>query len=381
MILCCGIGAAVAQTAPETDRIMELERKVLALEQMQLSTKKKDAQPEGEAAKVAQVTTLASKTLRIGGLLQPRYDFIEGGAKSHETSGFVVRRFSLILDGDLHDNVEYKVITLFTSNSAALQLLDAKVIFNNFGPSAVIEVGQVRSEGVDGQAPQKNQFIDYSNSSTTFRPSYDWDRGIIVRGLFLSQRLGYGAQLVNGNGTYSTRNDNICFRRGLFLQFDPLGPADPNTQNDLKYSRLRFGARISVANSRDSDKVVGHQNIEWLASDVYVRAHGFYGKYTVASQSVSANSGTLKDQSFWKVQAGLVFPVWLGHAAEPTLQYQVLNRDPHSAGMRERWFTIGTNYYLSGNISKVQVNYIFKNEETPYKTKNDTLQVMYTAVF
>ncbi|MDH7602926.1 MAG: porin [Armatimonadota bacterium] len=62
-------------------------------------------------------------------------------------------------------------------------------------------------------------------------------------------------------------------------------------------------------------------------------------------------------------------------------RYEVFDPDTSSADYRDiAWLTLGMNWYIRGDLEKVQVNYIFKREELTERD-NDALLIQYQRFF
>ena len=62
----------------------------------------------------------------------------------------------------------------------------------------------------------------------------------------------------------------------------------------------------------------------------------------------------------------------------------LLGPDGENGGIWLNWFTFGFNYFFKGHQSKIQLNYIVKNEKMPEgipEPKNNTLLVQFAYYF
>ena len=342
---------------------------------------------------------MAERVGNVIGYIQPEFKYSFLGedkltGKNLDESNFYFNRLRIGVTGNIPYDFSYYALTELSPTLEGPYILDAFISYNRFGPWAKIAMGQFKSPfGRElTTACHKLHTINRSqvvgNLAGPFR-----DFGVMISGgtdtlSFLGSKtknfFGYSLAVLNGNGKNivdDNRKKDIVGRLTIHpVEFLTLGasyrfgkhpPADADNADDER-SRFGFDAEINFNN--------------FLIQGEFIKGSD-KGSYTTGGgcgDPLEVKEGSVDRDGFF-VQAAYMTPWRL----QPIIKYETF--DPNMANDaelfagsttdRQNIVTYGFNYFFN-EWTRVQVNYLYKAEETgDVEVPNDALLVQVQVVF
>lgn len=356
--------ASWATAATLEERVQQLEDRVTALTQENVSLKKQHshdtvgkhtaatAGAQGKEAKIA-----------IGGFLQANAEFGDApDSRFPANDRIFLRRARLGVKGSFAENFEFVFQSDFGNNSIGgisgyrAQLTDCFVNWNRF-PAANITLGQFKTPYGYEQliADPKNLFVERSlpNDQLTLSRQV----GAMVSGVIAANKLSYSAGVFNGNGANSGANDNE-----QFLYVGRL------TGTVVQSAKGRLGIGVDGFSTRDTGTFTGRR------AGLGLDAQASYGPLDLQAEYLrmhfDRDTGADTSANGWSVAgAYMIVP----KIFQGLVRYEIY--DPNSVGTNGRTslWTVGFNYFLKGDDLKLTVNYLLGDPAGPLSNQGRLL--------
>lgn len=355
------------------------------------------------------VTTKTSK-LTIGGRLQTQSQYVNSDPY---TNRLILRRARLTFQSELNKWASIKVQV--EAGKQKFTLKDAYLSINPKWFSIYIGQKHVPFSREALNSSKYLQMIERSRSSE-FSPFRQM--GIGVHGFFLDKKLEYSAGAYNGAVNPSSVSNLIDNRLGKVkiyhidvgasidnnkflyagrIDFHPFGymKKQQSYLEDLEHPLLSFG--INFYSSDDSPSRGHNSGVAELkktsayGGDAALKFKGFAGTFEFLHRNISWWNPTdqVEDatQDTFTLQGGFMI---ISKKVEITTRYEFVKFDKNKllsgpdGQNQDKWLTIGLNYFHEGHHTKIQLNYILKNEEVSPgvgEPKNDTLLIQFAYYF
>lgn len=307
--------------------------------------------------------------LRIGGWLQPRFIYENGGDAS-DTSSFTLRRLRLDIQG--HVIVPELTFRAMSEHARTSNLRDGWINYA-FDPAIQMRVGQftVPFQWHRDVGPRRQHFAERGVPSETFGFEAGRDVGAMVHGRLADNRLAYGAGFFDGAGRNVDRSNSNGNMASARLTYAVLGtlPREESDYADSQHPQLSVGGGVQGAwKNSHRDWALGRSEMEnnqadWVSGTLDARL-AWKGVSLVADgywRSVDPDDTTVEDYTGagGMVSAGaFVVPRRLELVGRwSTIR---LDRDARETQLDE--WGAGLNIYHHGHDLKTRINYY---QETP----------------
>jgi len=355
------------------------------------------------------VSTKTSK-LTIGGRLQTQYQYVDSDPS---TNRLLVRRARLTFQSQLTDWAFIKV--QFEAGKQSFTLKDAYLGFSPKGIS--IFIGQ-KHVPFSREALNSSKYLQMIERSRTSEFSPFRQVGIGVHGFALDKKLEFSAGFYNGAVNSSSvfdlgnnrlgkvklyhidtgaSGDNNQFLYAGRVDFHPFGfmKMQQSYLEDLESPLLSLA--INFISSDDSPSGGHNIGVAELKSstcyggDAAFKFKGFAGTFEYIRRDISwwniIDEVTDAAQATLTLQGGFMI---IPKTVELTARYEFVKFDKDEILVgpnrqnQDKWLTFGANYFFEGHHTKIQLNYILKNEEMPAgipEPDNNTLLVQFAYYF
>ncbi|NQT81264.1 MAG: hypothetical protein HQ555_12840 [Candidatus Aminicenantes bacterium] len=356
-----------------------------------------------------EVSTKTSK-LTIGGRLQTQYQYVDS---SPSTNRLLVRRARLSFQSQLTDWAFIKV--QFEAGKQSFTLKDAYLGFSPKGIS--IFIGQ-KHVPFSREALNSSKYLQMIERSRTSEFAPFRQVGIGVHGFALDKKLEYSAGFYNGavnsssvSNLWNNRlskvklyhidtgasGDNNQFLYAGRVDFHPFGymKMQQSYLEDLEHPLLSLG--INFFTSDDSPSGGHNPGVAELKSDfcyggdAAFKFKGFAGTFEYIRRDISwwniIDEVNDAAQATLTLQGGFML---VPKTVELTARYEFVKFDKDEILLgpnrqnQDKWLTFGFNYFFEGHHTKIQLNYILKNEEMPAgipEPDNNTVLVQFAYYF
>jgi phosphate-selective porin OprO and OprP len=366
----------------QTDDLLNVLIKKNVITQQEADSIRADAAVKAQAkkdqdAKSALPGVGFGKYLRIGGVLQERY---QGFEQSTKFNSFDIHRARLIIQGNVTDDWSYYTQTELSGGSVkAVDIYTTYKIADYLKFSA----GQMK--------------IPFSLESLTSDPALEFiDRSQVVEALAgrstdVLSTTGIGTAAAPGNqqgrdigiqinGSFFKLNNTYLFDYtfGVFngAGYDVTG--DNNSRKDL-------GGRLAI--HPINNLVIGadfYNGVAWYGNPAKNQKRnrgGFDARYVIGGLSVQAEydkgtDGSIKRDGYYGQAAYFVLPKKLQLAAK----YDSYDPNKAIGTDRANIYTGGVNYFFN-NWAKFTVDYLIRHEETTTQIKNNILEAQLQLTF
>ncbi|MFC2166582.1 porin [Acidobacteriota bacterium] len=355
------------------------------------------------------VVTKTSK-FSIGGRLQTQYQFIDSDPS---TSRFLVRRARLSFGSVLTEWASIKI--QFEAGKQSFTLKDAYLRFDPKGIS--IFVGQ-KHVPFSREAMNSSKYLQMVERSLTSEFAPFRQMGVGVQGFALDKKVEYQAGVYNGAVNSSTVSKLGAGMMGKVKIYHVDTGASSENNKFLIAGRIDFHPfgtmKLSQSYLEDIENVLLGFGINFLTSDDSPSGGHTPGMAQIKKSSVFGGDAALKwkgfagtfeylhrDFSWWDVTdlvndaAQDTFTVQGGYMLIPkkvevTARYEFLDFDKDNqllgpmGQLSDKWITFGINCFFEGHHTKIQLNYIMKDEEMPAdisKLNNNTLLAQFAYYF
>ena len=356
-----------------------------------------------------EVSTKTSK-LTIGGRLQTQYQYVDS---SPSTNRLLVRRARLSFQSQLTDWAFIKV--QFEAGKQSFTLKDAYLGFSPKGIS--IFIGQ-KHVPFSREALNSSKYLQMIERSRTSEFAPFRQMGIGIHGFALDKKLEYSAGFYNGavnsssvSNLWNNRlskvklyhidtgasGDNNKFLYAGRVDFHPFGfmKMQQSYLEDLEHPLLSFG--INFFTSDDSPSGGHNPGVAELKSDfcyggdAAFKFKGFAGTFEYIRRDISwwniIDEVNDAAQATLTLQGGFMI---IPKTVELTARYEFVKFDKDEILLgpnrqnQDKWLTFGANYFFEGHHTKIQLNYILKNEDMPTgvpEPDNNTVLVQFAYYF
>ncbi len=342
--------------------------------------------------------------------MQTQYQYV---GSSPLTNRLLLRRARLSFQSNLTEWASIKV--QIEAGKQQFTLKDAYLSLSPKGFSIFIGQKHVPFSREALNSSKYLQMIERSRSSE-FAPFRQMGMG--VHGFALAKKLEYSAGLYNGAINSSSvadlgnnrlakvklyhidggaSGDNNKFLYAGRVDFHPFGYMEKKQSllEDLEHPLLSFGINFLFSDDSPSG---GHnlgraelKNDLCYGGDAALKFKGFAGTFEYIHRDFSwwNDIDNVNDaaQDTFTIQGGFML---IPKKFELTTRYEFVDFDKDEfllgpAGQnQDKWLTFGFNYFLDGHHTKIQLNYILKNEEMPQGVpdlKNNTLLIQCAYYF
>lgn len=313
--------------------------------------------------------------LRMQGMLQSRYEFLDRDEGKEDTSSFLLRRARLIWDGyTFSPNINYKLQAGF-DRGVAFQLLDYYFNMTHI-PALNLQFGQFKAPFNRQRITSATnlQLVDRSEANEVF--NLDRQLGVMLHAKLLDKKFEYAFGFFNGSSVTDRRassginrreNDNNEHLFVLRAAYNPFGEFG-YSEADLEYSET-LKATIGGAGAFSSDEINvpgGTENVDTtrLVGEVGLKYRGasflsevFWRRRDASQIGADLHRDSIIDRGFFTQAGYFIIPRRLELAGRFSLvdydnevSFENLNM------VRE--YTGGLNYFFSGHRSKLQANVV-----------------------
>lgn len=357
-----------------------------------------------------ETTVTKTSKLTIGGRLQTQFQYVDANPY---TNRLLIRRARLTFQSQLTEWASMKV-----QMEAGKQKFTLKDAYLGLSPKWFdIFIGQKHvpfsREAINSS--KYLQMIERSRSSefVPFR-----QMGIAIHGFMLDKKLEYNTGIFNGavdsesvsnlaKNTLSkvkiyhidagASKDNNKFLYAARVDFHPFGymKKQQSYLEDLEHPLFSLGANFC---SSDDSPSKGHnlgaaelKKTSAYGIDAAFQFKGFAGTFEFIHRNLSwwnsADQTEEASQETLTLQGGfMIIPKKL----ELAVRFGFVNFDKKKLLIgpigqnKDKWMTFGFNYFLDKHHMKIQLNYILKNEEMPFRVpepKNNTVLIQFAYYF
>ncbi len=355
---------------------------------------------------------VVSKTpeFSIGGRLQTQYQFVDSDPS---ISRFLIRRARLSFGSVLTDWASIKI--QIEAGKQTFTLKDAYLRLDSKGIS--IFIGQ-KYVPFSREAMNSSKYLQMVERSRTSEFAPFRQMGVGIQGFAFNKKIEYQAGVYNGAVNSSTvsklnegkmgkvkiyhidtgaSNENNKFLFAGRIDFYPFGSMKLSQSylEEVEHVLLGFGLNVFTSNDSPSE---GHtpgtaqiQKSSVFGADAALKSKGFAGTFEYLHRDFSwwdvLDSENDAAQNTFTIQGGYMI---LPKKMEVTARYEFLDFDKDNllqgpAGqLADKWVTFGFNYFFDGHHTKIQLNYILKEEDMPSgaeKINNNTLLAQFAYYF
>ena len=355
------------------------------------------------------VSTKTSK-LTIGGRLQTQYQYVDSDPSTNQ---LILRRARLSFQSELNKWASIKVQV-----EAGMQKFTLKDAYLSLSPKGFsIFIGQ-KHVPFSREALNSSKYLQMVERSRTSEFAPFRQMGVGIHGFALDKKLEYSAGLYNGavnNSSVSNLGANILSKVKIYhidtgasgdnnkflyagrVDFHPFGymKMQQSYLEDLEHPLLSLG--INFISSDDSPSGGHNLGVAELKSsfcyggDAAFKFKGFAGTFEYLLRDISwwniVDDVNDASQATLTIQGGfMIIPKMI----ELTARYEFMKFDKNEILLgpdgqnQDKWLTFGVNYFFEGHHTKIQLNYILKNENMPAgipEPKNNTFLIQFAYYF
>jgi len=355
------------------------------------------------------VTTKTSK-LTIGGRLQTQYQYIYSDPYTNQ---LILRRARLSFQSELNKWASIKVQV-----EAGKQKFTLKDAYLSLSPKGFsIFIGQ-KHVPFSREALNSSKYLQMIERSRTSEFAPFRQMGVGIHGFALDKKLEFSAGLYNGAVNSSSvsnlgnnrlgkvklyhidtgaSGDNNKFLYAGRVDFHPFGymKMQQSYLEDLEHPLLSLG--INFISSDDSPSGSHNLGVAELKSsfcyggDAAFKFMGFAGTFEYLLRNLSwwniVDEVNDAAQATLTIQGGFMI---IPKTIELTARYEFVKFDKDNILLgpngqnQDKWLTFGFNYFFEGHHTKIQLNYILKNENMPAgipEPKNNTVLIQFAYYF
>ncbi len=351
-----------------------------------------------------------SSLFTIGGRFQTQYQFVDSDPS---TNRFLIRRARLSFGSVLTDWASIKI--QFEAGKQSFTLKDAYLRFDPKGIS--IFIGQ-KHVPFSREAMNSSKYLQMVERSRTSEFAPFRQMGVGIQGFVLDKKIEYQAGFYNGAvnssaisklgegkmgkvkiyhiDTGASKENNKFLFAGR-IDFYPFGTMKLSQSYLEELEHVLLGVAINFLTSNDSPSG-GHtpgmgqiKKTSVFGGDAAVKFEGFSGTFEYLHRDFSwwDTTDLVNDaaQDTVTVQGGYMISP---KKVEVTARYEFLDYDKNNqllgpgGQLVDKWITFGVNYFFEGHHTKIQLNYILKDEEMPSgaeKLNNNTLLAQFAYYF
>lgn len=356
--------------------------------------------------------TVVTRTtlLTMGGRLQTQYQFVDSDPS---TSRLFLRRARIFFQSVLSDWVSMKL--QFDAGGQKFTLKDAYLKFNLKGFNIFIGQMEVRFSREGLNSDNDLQMVERSRSSG-FAPYRQM--GVGVQGFALDEKIEYGFGLYNGavnNSAVSNLGENRLGKVQIYhidagassannkflyagrIDYYPFGYMKRSQSYLQELEHLLLSLGVNFYSSDDSPSG-GHdpgiaqiKKTSAFGGDAAIKFKGFGGTFEYMRRNFSwwnvMDQVNDAIQDTFTIQGGFMI---IPKKVEVTARFEFLDFDKDNlllgpvGQLADKWITFGVNYFFEGHHTKIQLNYILKDEIMPSgvsKPNNNTVLAQFAYYF
>jgi phosphate-selective porin len=386
-LLTVSVGLTAKGEAKNIEEILK-EKGVITVEEYQEAVKQKPNAAYVPGTGFTAATADGKYKLQIGGYGQLLYRYTDfDGSAADDRSDFDIRRFKLILKGNVVDkNFGYK----FSGDVSSGFRTEDVFINYKFGAPLTVQLGQFKPPQARQEltSAAKLLFPERSLANDTF--NLGRDQGIQAAGSFAGKIVEYRLGLFNGNGPNTVNPDDRHMVTGR-LDLNPLGAyamdeagwtsdkpllnlggsfawnkvgaSDVGTKFSVDNDVMDVALALDALNAAGFNTAYG-SDLTWLLWTANVNA-AWMGA-TLAGEYYNLNAdpslGSDWDADGYYVQAGYqVIPRTLEVAARYSA---VESTDANASATFDKTETqFGVNYYFAKHSAKLQADYTLVEDD------------------
>ncbi|HBL18163.1 MAG: hypothetical protein A2X36_08230 [Elusimicrobia bacterium GWA2_69_24] len=334
--------------------------------------------PEPAKPLLPALQLMSGVTLKVNALGQFRYTAVDGERDSassrNDTTSFRVQTARVKFTGDLPKDFRYTLQLAFerptsttTQNSALYDVMltyAPRTWLNLSGGQFAVPVSAENGVPTDSMDLADR----YYAAGRILNPATNHDIGVMAHGRLLGKRLSYYTGIFNGRGANTTDNNNNGHLYSARVEGAPLrwktagrdsevlvgvGGMWERTHGDA--SLMRTADLTGTVFTEPYDRTVRSYDAALKVGPAALKAE--YLCATLRGRRghdplVRAEGGYL--QGSWRLLSGKI---------EPLLRYQTYDPDTRVRDSKDaRWTTLGLNYFVNGQTSRLLANYTFKRE-------------------
>ena len=348
--------------------------------------------------------------LTIGGRLQTQYQYINSDPYTNQ---LILRRARLSFQSELNKWASIKVQV--EAGKQEFTLKDAYLSLSPKGFS--IFIGQ-KHVPFSREALNSSKYLQMIERSRTSEFAPFRQMGVGIHGFALDKKLEFSAGFYNGavnSSSVSNLGANILSKVKIYhidagasgdnnkflyagrVDFHPFGymKMQQSYLEDLEHPLLSLG--INFISSDDSPSGGHNLGVAELKSsfcyggDAAFKFKGFAGTFEYLLRDISwwniVDEVNDASQATLTIQGGFMI---IPKVIELTARYEFVEFDKDEILLgpngqnQDKWLTFGLNYFFEGHHTKIQLNYILKNENMPAgipEPKNNTVLIQFAYYF
>jgi len=358
----------------------------------------------------AETVETKSSLFTIGGRLQTQYQFMDSDPS---TSRFLVRRARLSFGSVLTEWASIKI-----QFEAGKQSFTLKYAYLRFDPKGIsIFIGQ-KHVPFSREALNSSKYLQMVERTRTSEFAPFRQMGVGIQGFAMDKKIEYQAGIYNGAVNSSTvskladgkmgkvkiyhvdtaaKIENNKFLFAGRVDFHPFGTMKLSQSylEELEHILLGFGINfITSDDSPSGGHTPGSAQIKKssvFGGDAALKFKGFAGTFEYLHRNFSwwdvTDLVNTAAQDTFSIQGGyMIIPKKLEVAAR--FEFLDFDKDNLLLGpegqLSDKWITFGINCFFEGHHTKIQLNYILKDEEMPSgisKLNNNTLLAQFAYYF
>ncbi len=355
------------------------------------------------------VSTKTSK-VTIGGRLQTQYQYINSDPYTNQ---LILRRARLTFQSELNK---------WASIQVQVEAGEQKFIFKNAylrlsSKGFSIFIGQ-KHVPFSREAQSSSKYLQMIEHSRTSQFAPFRQMGVGIHGFALDKKLEYSAGFYNGavnsssvsnlgnnrlgiiklyhtdKGAYGDNNKFLYAGRVDFHPFGFMNKSQSYLEN-LEHPLLSFAINfISSDDSPSGGHNIGEAELKssfCYGGDAAFKFKGFAGTFEYLLRDISwwniVDEVNDASQATLTIQGGFMI---IPKTIELTARYEFMKFDQDNILLgpdgqnQNKWLTLGFNYFFEGHHTKIQLNYVLKNENMPAgipEPKNNTVLIKFAYYF
>ncbi len=339
--------------------------------------------------------------VKLGGRVQVQYRNHGGATDAKKANEFFMRRARFTIDAQLSETVFAKLNPFFDKGSVGLK--DAYIGFHTGGGKVTLGNQYVP---FSREALTSSKYLQFVERNLTSQLAPFRQMGVLFQGNGIDKKFAYKAGIFNGSLNSSKvdiagkkikknqiyhieldKNDNNALMYGGRLEYHPFGFLKMSQENFKGETKLALGTSYYASDDTakagaTADTAKGSNAINFDA-DLRLGNLSALAEYT--ARKIDYYDSTLatgdSSQKSYSLQGSYMVTPKFAVAA----RYEFLDYDDTDSGLtgndgqlEDIWTTIRVSYYFQKHHTKIQANYVTKDEKMPaggVKPKNDTLLI------
>jgi len=314
------------------------------------------------AAQLVLADPARNLTVRIGGLIQFRYEYFDTPVE--DLSSFYLRRLRLDLTGQfLSDRITYRILPEISRDAT---LRDGWV---NYRASQALEVqaGQIPVPFQYRIAPARQKFAENGASNLAFGHATLRDLGVLIHGSNAAGSLTYALGVFDGAGL-NTRRSNSGGNLGTGRASLALRGTVPNDEVDFTRSADNLVVGLGVLGASNNvlrdwalgRSAAGNREADWLAftGDLQLQLRGLLVVVTGYHRSVSPSDALVGSYAGTGGDASIGYML-VPERLDAAVRFGRFSWDHDAPNTREEQWQAVMNLYHSRHALKTRVYFEF----------------------